>query len=814
MKISFNWLKELVKLPDGVTAVEVAEKLTRQVVEIDKVIDCSVGLEEVVAGKIIEIVDHPQAERLGVASIDIGGKNNLTVIFGKVLPLKVDEVVPVAVAPCQLPTGIEVKISAIRGVDSQGMVCVDEELGLDLGGQELDDTKHVGEKIHLTYLPKNTKPGIPLKEILGLNDLVLEVDNTALINRPDLWGHYGLAREIAALYQTPLTTLKVNPLTPQKGAGVKVDIQTPLCRRYIGAKVENIIIQPSPAWLQANLQAVGIRPINNIVDITNYVMLELGQPLHAFDAGQLRGEKIMVRQAKKGEKIAALDEKDYQLPEGGLLICDGSTPAALAGIIGGAASQITNNTKAIILESANFEPLIIRKSSLNLGIRTEASVRFEKGLDPELTMQAMQRALTLIKKLCPQATLVGELADEGEFKQYPLLVLEVSTSFISQRLGIKVEAEDINVALKPLGFLIKKGKKDSLFVTVPHWRGGDISMAEDIVEEVGRRLGYDRIAPQLPVRPSGKLIHQPIQGLIRQIKNFLSQRYGFTETLTYSFSFPSPIINDQELELANPPASDLTHLRSVLLANLLNTLAKNIRNFKQLALFEIGRVFRTGAGSYDVGPESNQHLPPQPRSLGLILTDNIQDATTLFRQLKGTVDDLLSQLNYQVQWEIPKHSPPLAQWVDLSRTIEVVVSGETIGFITVMPEDVVTSLKIKQPVVAAELDLTLLIKLPRRAREYQPTSKFPSIMADVSLIVDSTVRWAEIFKSVINFDKLITSCELFDVYEGKKIGDNKRSLAFHVTFSSTDRTLTDEEVKEIINKLTATLQEKFKAEIR
>lgn len=814
MKISFNWIKDLVRLPSEVTVNNLAEKLTRQVVEIDRVVDCGVGLNGVVAGKIVEIADHPQAGRLGVASVDIGSKDNLTVIFGKVLPLQVGDIVPIAVAPCILATGVEVKTGAIRGVDSQGMVCVDEELGLNLDGRELLNPKHQGEKIHLTYLPKTAKPGTPLKEVLGLNDAVLEIDNVAIINRPDLWGHYGLAREAAALYSAPLASLKVAPLTPEKGSGVQVEIQTPLCRRYIGARVENITIQSSPDWLQAKLQTVGIRPINNIVDITNYVTLELGQPLHAFDAGQLKGDKIVVRQAKKGENIAALDEKTYQLPEGGLLICDGNTPAALAGIIGGALSQITNQTKSIILESANFDPLIIRKSSLGLGIRTEASIRFEKGLDPELTMLAMQRALTLIKKLCPQATLAGEIADEGEFKQYPLLVLEVTTTFISQRLGVRVEAAEISTALKPLGFLVKKGKKDSLFVTVPHWRGNDINIPEDIVEEVGRCFGYDRIAPQLPTRPSGKLIAKPIQNLIRQSKNLLSQRYGFTETLTYSFSLPSPIKNERELELANSPASDLAFLRSALLPNLLTSLAKNIRNFKQLALFEIGRVFRSGAGSYDVSPESNQHLPAQPRSLGLVLTDNTQDATTLFRQMKGVIEGLLQQLDYEPQWEMSKQSSPLAKWVDLLKTVEAAVNGETIGFVTMVPEDITSSLKIKQPVVVAELDLTLLVKLPRRPREYQATSKYPSIVADISLMVDSAVKWAEIFRLVMNFDKLITSCELFDVYEGKKIGDNKRSLAFHITFSSTERTLTDEEVKEVVTKLTATLKEKFKAEIR
>lgn len=814
MKVSFNWLNEFVKLPPTVTIKELAERLTRQVVEIDDYVSQGQGLEKVLAGKVTEVANHPQADKIGVATIDVGQTEELTIIFGKVLPLKVGDIVAVAVAPCVLPTGAEVRQGEIRGVESQGMVCVDEELGLQLGGKALDDPKHPGQQIHLTYLPKGTKPGTPLAQALQLNDTVLEIAGVAITNRSDLWGHYGLAREIAAMYELHLAPIKLSVPKDNNDKKVKVDLQTPLCQRYLAARLNNVKIQDSPAWLKARLEAVGIRSINNVVDVTNYVMFELGQPLHSFDADRLQADKIVVRQAKKDEKLITLDGSARDIPEGSLLICDGEKPAAIAGIMGGQSSEINNDTVSVIFESATFDPVIIRRAEDELDMRTEASIRFEKGLNPEIAEAAMLRALTLLKKVCPSMELVAPITDEGEAKISPVVQIEIPMTKISQCLGISLDATQAINALKPLGFSVKKSAKDKLMVTVPYWRATNVIMPEDVIEEVGRRLGYDQIVPRLPLRSLAKTINKPVQRLCRDLKLSLSLRSGFIEVQTHSFVLPSILPHADGLELAKPPAAELSRLRMTILPNLMAILSRNIRQQNELALFELGRVFRLGSGSYDIAPDSSVHLPAQPRSLAMVLTSPSFDETKAFRNLKGAIQDSLDQAGYEVSWGVAESQPPLADWLELNKTILVKVNGEDIGYVTVLPREILQAGKIRSCVAAAELDLTKLGKIPPRVKQLQPISKYPGIIEDVSLLIPQQAHWADIYSAVIGLHPLIKNCELFDVYEGNKIGEHKRSLAFHIIFNADDRTLTDEEVKQIMEKVRTELVKKFKAEIR
>ncbi len=816
MKYSYSWLAQLAKLPGDVTPSQLAERLTRQVAEVDGVVASDAGLNCVVAGRITEVAPHPQADRLGVATVNVGTASELTIVFGHVLPLAAGDVVPVAVGPCTLPTGITVRAGDIRGVRSAGMVCVDEEIGLDLGGQPLDDPKDPGAQIHLSRLPASTAPGTSLGEALGRNDSTLEVSSVAITTRPDLWGHVGMAREIAALWSTSLALPKVPTLIIGKGKPVAVEIKTTKCRRYVAALVENVKVGPSPAWLVSRLAACGVRSINNVVDATNYVMLELGQPLHAFDAAKVAGGRIVVRESAD-EKFTTLDGQVRSIPRGAVLICDAESPIALAGIMGGQSSQVTSGTTSLIIESANFDPAAIRRAVAGVGLRTDASARFEKNLDPTLTLQAMQRVLAILamKDVCPGCTITAPLTDVGEYRDHPAVSITCSIPFLVERLGTAVTAVDVAAALKPLGFSLKRGAKGSLVVDVPSWRaGGDVKLPEDIVEEVGRRLGYDRIQPQLPSRPMSSPATKYITRLGRQLKLTLAGQLGFSEANTYSFALPSPLGVPGGLVVANPPAANLSTLRQSIVPNLVAVIGQNIRQQPKLALFEYGRVFRSGAGSYDVAPGSSQALPPQPRSLGLALIDPAADRVVAFRRLKGAVDELLRLAGYTPTWGTLNEPSAYAPWLNVADAAEVAVGGETMGYVALAPDTLVAQAKIRHPLAVAELDISRLSKLSPAPLVSLSIPKFPNIVEDISLLVSATVRWADIKALVASFHPLIVSVELFDVFENKKVGEGLRSLAFHITFSSAERTLTADEVQQVLAELKQNLVKKFKAEIR
>lgn len=817
MKFSFRWLAELARLPSDVTPAQLAERLTRQVAEVDGVTSGLPGLDCVLAGKVTEVGPHPQADRLGVATVDVGGAEELAIVFGKVLPLEVGQIVPVAVGPCTLPTGIAVRAGEIRGVRSAGMVCVDEELGVELGGMALADTKHPGETIHLTLLPAGTKPGVTLGAALGRDDSTLDISSVAITNRPDLWGHVGLAREIAALWGTTPATPKLAPAAGGKAEPVPVDVQTASCRRYVAALVENVKVGPSPRWLASRLEACGIRSISNVVDATNYVMLELGQPLHAFDAAQLHGRRIVVREAAAGESIATLDGQERRLPAGAVLICDADRPTGLAGIMGGRGSQVTAETTTLLIESASFDPSVIRRAATATGLRTDASARFEKDLDPALAMQAALRVLAILKMkdVCPGCTLAAPITDVGSGREQAPVTVECSVAFLADRLGTALTASDVASCLKPLGFGLRRGAKDSLTVAVPSWRtGSDVATPEDIAEEVGRRLGYDRIQPQLPSRPMASSATRYITRLARQLKLALAGQMGFSEANTYSFALPSPLAESGGLEVANPPAAHLATLRQSLVPNLVSVVSANVRQQPDLALFELGRVFRSGTGSYDAAPGEEAGLPAQPRSLGLALTGPKLDRNAAFRRLKGAVHQLLQLAGYSPEWGALDAAPAFAAWLNVAEAAQVSVGGQAIGYVALAPAELVAEAKVRHPLAVAELDVSRLAKVPPAPLAFQPIPKFPGIVADLSILVPVAVAWADVRATAESFHPLITGVELFDVFEGGKVGEGLRSLAFHVTFGSPERTLTADEVQKVAIDLGASLEAKFKATVR
>jgi len=477
MLVSYNWLKKHVNINDNFSAEEVAAKLKSSTVEVEKVAYQGKNLESVVVGKVVTADKHPNADKLKVCQVDVGGENLPIVCGGSNVSMGM--LVAVAKVGAKVQWHGEGELAElvptkIRGVESRGMICASTEVGL---GQmfPLKEEKEILDLSHFNFVV-----GTPLAEALKLDDYIFEIDNKSLSHRPDLWGHYGLAREVATIFNRDLNEYQTKEIKDNKEIKLEVKVEDEeLCPRYMAVAVGGIKIGESPAWLKQQLLAVGLRPINNIVDITNYLMLDLGQPMHAFDATKINGHKIIVRRAKEGEEFVALDESRHKLTSEVLVIADAKGPVALAGVMGGLESGVTGETQTVIFESANFNSTSIRKTSTRLGLRTDSAIRFEKSLDPNLAALALRRAVELTLELCPEAKVVSKVVDKKHFT-LPIGPIEIALETFQQKLGVKLEEKEIIRILSKLGFEIKQ-KKTSLSVKIPTWRATkDISLAEDL----------------------------------------------------------------------------------------------------------------------------------------------------------------------------------------------------------------------------------------------------------------------------------------------------------------------------------------------
>ncbi|HAG07320.1 MAG: Phenylalanine--tRNA ligase beta subunit, partial [Clostridia bacterium 62_21] len=596
MRVSLKWLQEFVDIP--VTVTELADRLTMAGLAVDAVEEPWREITGVVTGRVKDVARHPHADRLLVCRVDVGRGEDLAIVTGAT-NMREGDIVPVALEGARLVGGATIKRSKLRGIVSQGMMCAADELGV---GED-----HSG----ILILPPGTPVGVDVKEYLGLDDVILELDLTP--NRGDCLSILGVAREVAAILGQPLR----NPFRAEAGQPlttdrVCVDIEDPgLCRRYVARLATNVKIGPSPLWMQRRLHAAGIRPISNVVDITNYVMLELGQPLHAFDYDTLAGGRIIVRRARPGETLVTLDRAERRLAPEMLVIADAENAVAVAGVMGGLATEVTETTTNILLESAWFDPSSIRRTSRQLGLRSEASLRFEKGVDLEGCLRAANRAMELIESTGAGEAVPGAV-DQYPEKHVPRTVI-LRPERVGQILGTEVAANEIESILDRLGFRVRKGP-DAFLVQVPSYRV-DIHREIDLIEEVARLHGYDRVPETLPfgnTTPAGRRRHQALFDRIRDIM----VACGLTEAITYSFLSPVAFdrlrlpTNDplrRTLRLANPLSEDQSIMRTTLLPGLLETLVRNYqRQIPSGALFEIGRVFVPVAG--EQLPEERTHL--------------------------------------------------------------------------------------------------------------------------------------------------------------------------------------------------------------
>ena len=821
MLVSYNLLTKYVDLPKEITPQEVAEKLTMATVEVEKVIEAGKILDNIVVGKLVKLTKHPNADKLSLADVDIGAKRPSRVVCGGT-NLRQGMLVAFAKPGAVIRwhgQGEPVKLekAKIRGQESQGMICAANEIGL------FNMFPHKEFQImDLTEL--DLKIGGPLVKVLGLAEAVFDIDNKSLTNRPDLWGHYGIARELSAIFDVKLKDLDLfnEPVVRDsklQNLKLKIEIKDKdLCPRYLGCMIENVQVAESPAWLKKELISMGHATINNIVDITNYVMEEIGQPLHAFDLLQLQQQPekkgktppqaaIIIRRARKGERLITLDDIDRQLDEEMLVISSGSGgPLAMAGIMGGKDSGIKKDTQSIILEAANFEATTIRRTSQKLQLRTDSSIRFEKILDAELAEIGMRRALKLIKDIIPQAKISQLIVQAGEWRRQPTII-ELSHKFLEKRIGTKFNQQEVLAVLRRLGFQVEVSKA-VYKVKVPSWRAtGDVSIPEDIAEEIVRIFGYDNLANRQELVEMEVAKYQKEVELELKVKNYLSLTAGMHEVFNYPWleeDLAKKLGFDKNLvEIANPPTQTMKYLQPSLIANLTTNIENNLRYFDEFKIFELARVYIDELHKWH--KKCQDKLPEQAKSLAgaVVMAKNKQP----FFEIKGIMQGLLEQLAID-SYEFVADELKL-EFIDKKKSLVISVANNKIGWLA---EIDYSKLNFKNRKVAFfELNWENLVdKYSGKGKlKYQTLPQFPKIERDLAIEVDWEVKWGDVKDVVKKMDELVYAVKFLSEYSLP----TKKSLAFRVVYQA-ERTLRDQEVEEIEQRIVDKLKKTFKAELR
>lgn len=759
------------------------------------------NLDGVVVGKILEIKKHPNADKLRIAKVDVG--KEMEVVCGAP-NIEVGQKVAVALLGTKLPNGMVMKEVEIRGIKSCGMICAEDELGI--------GNNHSG----ILVLDPKSKIGSPLTKELSLEDYTFEIK--VLPDRAhDAQSYVGVAREIVALENRQLDYDFDGLILPSKKTkNISIEIKAKeLCPRYIGAVMENIEIKESPIWMKNRLLSSGIRPINNIVDATNYVMLELGQPLHAFDAQEISGKKIIIRKAKKGEKITLLDESIKELAEDDLIIADENKALAIAGIMGGQHSGINEKTKTIVLESANFKAISIRKTRTNLNIKTDASDRFEKDIDPNLAEKAMVRLIEIIEHIAGGK--LDGIVDIYPKKKKPWTI-KLDLESVDKLLGEKVPHGESKKILMLLGFQVKMLGRQML-VTIPTFRI-DVKTQEDLIEEIGRIYGYEKIKPIAPLVPINPAPVNEKLSFVRGLKNSMITQ-GFSEVCNYSFysehdADSAKIRSIKHLKLENPMNPDQALMRISLIPNLLKNIRENLKNFKEFNIFEIGNVYHP---SQAVLPEEKTMLTGAVVLEKKSSEEENQDKrhASIFFEAKSQADGILGQLgvldHYYDDFKVDFAETSAALWHE-SRSAEIKIegTGETVGFIGEINPLVLERFGLRTRVAMFEFDLQKMQAISQQEREYAPVNKYPLVVRDVSLVAGKDVRVDNILRTIQKAGgNLVLDVDLFDAID---FADNTSSFAFHIIFSAEDRTLTGKEIDDAMNSIMSSLEKDLDIKVR
>ncbi|MEO5927225.1 MAG: phenylalanine--tRNA ligase subunit beta [Patescibacteria group bacterium] len=797
--VSYDWLKEYVDLKK-VKPDEFAKRVSLSGPGVEKLIPQGAGLDGIVVGHVLEVKPHPNADKLRLAITDIG-KSKVTIVCGG-SNLKEDQWVAVALVGAKVRWHgegelIELTPAEIRGVKSDGMICAANETGL------FDAFPHADREIldlGVAIPDMRLMAGAPLADALGLSsDIVMDIEVTS--NRVDAMGMVGMAREASAILNVPFTW-KPSVMKKTKGKLSSVDVKVAaknLCPRYMAVRIDGVTVGPSPWWLKRRLMSAGLNSINNIVDITNFILLELAQPMHAFDANTLE-KGINVRLAKKGEKIHALDGRTHELTDTMLVIADASKPVAVAGVIGGQASGVATNTTSIILEAATFDSVSIRRTARALNIQTDAQLRYEKGLSVQALPDALARAVELVLELAG-GSIVSTVADV-KAATYKAQRFSITSDEVTALIGVALPQKEMVAILRRLGFGISTaGKK--INATVPWWRDHDIELPRDLVEEIARVYGYANIPPVVPVGLAPRPIQPDLVWEDRMCD--ASKAAGLTET--YSYSFVSKELMEKAgydpskmLHIQNPLTSEFEVMRTTLLPSLLAAAAENRERESELRLFEVSNVY------YPKG-DGWKDLPDERAELGALFMGMKEP----WRVAKGYVEHLLAEAGLQ---EISWRRLESDTFWHPGRTVQAFVGSDLIATVGEVSPKIANRFKFESAVGLVDMPMETVVAHGKSAKRYKAVSPFPPAKRDIAVVVDRRTEYDDIAREIARTNPLVTNVEWFDTYEGKNMFPGKKSVAIHLTFSSPERTLESAEVDGLMETITLALKEKLHGDIR
>ena len=809
MLASIAWLKRYVDI--DVTPEELADKLTRVGLEVESVIHQGQGISGVVTGKVTAIEKNPKSDHLWVCQMDYGSGEIVQIQTGA-QNVKLGDIVPVATLGAELPNGMKLKKVKMADVYSYGMLCSAAELGID--NKLLLPEQREG----ILILSPDTPIGKDIKEVLGLNDTVLDIDLTA--NKQDCFCMTGIAREAAAVLGK---TMRMPDMSVKEAAGgdvhdmLRVAIEIPeLCSRFTSRALKNIKIMPSPDWMQNELRACGVRPISNVVDVTNYVMMELGQPMHAYDYDTLAGQALIVRRGKAGEHLQTLDDQDRELTPDMITIADTEKAVGLGGVMGGLITEVTDKTKTVILEAAAFNGPSIRRTSKALGLRSEASMRFERGVDIANCHRALDRAAHLLEEMGACETVCG-IADAYPAPYHPA-VITVTPETINTRIGVNIPKEEMTEILQRLQFDVKEDN-GALVITAPTWRQ-DVTCDADISEEIARMHSYDKIEshnPELALR-QGK--EDPMEEVKGEAEDYLASA-GLDEVMTYTFIHPSFVdkmmlkaedARRSVIRLMNPISDEFGVMRTTMLPSLLNTAAYNLaRQAESVKIFEVGRVYLPKSLPLTDHPEER-------RMIGAVMSGRRNELTWTsgkdsvdFYDMKGVVEGLLEKMQL-ADYELAACEET---YMHPGKSCVIKAGGRQIGYFGCLHPTVAASFDVPEETYVLELELAPLAESALRVPQYTHLAKFPGTSRDIAVVVPKNVTMQEL-ESVLrtNAGELLKGIRVFDVYTGKQVAEGCKSVAFNLTFQAEDRTLTDGEIDPIIKNVVEKVAEAYAAELR
>ena len=805
MKVPLSWLKEFVNL-DDLTAEEIAKELTLAGSEISSIEKVGGDINGVIIGKVLSVRKHPDADKLSICEVNIGDET-LSIVCGAP-NVREGIFVPVALIGAKLPNGLTIKKASIRNVESNGMLCSRTELGYD----EIEGIYGIwilDEEIDKAGLNADDILGKPLSLIVGQGDYIFNVEITA--NRGDLISVIGFARECSLVLKKRVSVPQANTYD-SAGGNIDITIENPKgCYKYTGRLIKNITVAPSPEWMQKKLRKCGVNPINNIVDITNYVMLEYGQPLHAYDFDKIKGGKIIVREAKNGEKIILLDGREVELSEEVLIIADEENPIGIAGVMGGDSTKIEETTKNILIESAYFDHIIVKKSSITTNTKTDASYRFERDIDHTATLPALNKAVDLIITLDSECKIASR-AKEVNTKQFEITKIIFDCELVKKYLGLDMNRSEISSIFKRYDFNVSALGENSLKVEVPFYRH-DLSIAEDLVEEIARVYGYNNISSNIPHIKCNPINTDYEE--ISLIKHKMAS-YGLYETKQYSMGDSSifkrfGIDEEKFIKVVNPLTSEMDVLRPTALASLLNNVIYNQNHrHKNGALFEVGNIFYKDKEKF----VEEKHLSAV--MFGLYQEKLwTKDARVYdFFDMSGVVEELLiKDLKCSDYNLIAKENNLFVPTI----SAEIVIFGEKIGIIGKLHPKILEIFDINTDVYYLDIDIRKTLKLIKeRAKKLKlkDIGKYPAVFRDLALVCDNNIEFSKVIKAINKFSDIIQNVEVVDRYVGEQVEEGKQSIAISITYYDINKTLKEDEINSVESSLLEMLKNKFSINLR